>query len=359
MKKSIITVLLMAMLLSLFGCGAQSPEVNTEATPAPTAEPTPTPIPEPTPSPEPEWAPGVVRVDYGLLAKTLDRGAELTVVGQWEDYYVVSEDEGELLIESRFVQLSTEAFENRQGYTNYNSPVYHTAYLVGEAICYLGLNTVVQVLGGKDDWRYVEWDGGSGYMPAENVLDAPVYYYYGGGGGGGGADGGDIQLSAKFPSLQLEKLASDAEYSPMEPTKAVVASDGIEVYEIVFRRGDELKVVEANADTCRLLLGDSLREVPRWLVRTVEDSAYESWEGFSEYLAVVYKDMAMQRKVVELERNNTVLVLDELENCYLVEVNGEIAYMAFEHVSREQVPVPYYYYGGGGGGGGDWTPPAL
>lgn len=358
MKRIMLCLLLVVFALGVCACSAEP-----EPSPVPTASPSPTPVPTPTPSPEPEWEPGTVRAKYGLFAKHFNRGDAVKIVGQWEDYYVVSDGDKELLVEERLIILSSKIFESYQGYAKSRSPVYPNAYLTGEPLKELSTNTKLQVLSGKGDWLYVEWEEGSGYMSSDSVSNTPIQHYYGGGGGGGGnygADGGDIQLSAKTGGAKLVKLSDyiGPKYVPME-AEGVIGSDETEAYYIVFKRGDEVKVTAVGEDNCQLLLGETLKEVPRWILRVQGEAPYESWEGFSQHHAPVYKDRGMLKELFELSRNDAVLVLDALDDCYIVEVEGQLGYMPLDQVKEEKIIVYDYGGGGGGGGGNEWTPPAL
>ena len=112
MKKIIALTLAMLLLLTLASCGKKEAEPTTEAATVPTEAPVETPTEAPTEEPaptEPEWEPGVSRAGYGeAVYDTLCRGDEITVIGEWKDYYVIEGEEVDLLIEKRFVRLSSE-----------------------------------------------------------------------------------------------------------------------------------------------------------------------------------------------------------------------------------------------------------
>ena len=207
----------------------------------------------------------------------------------------------------------------------------------------------------------MEWQDGSGYVYADDVNDSPIVYYGGGGGGGGGADGGDIQLGyipAQKPVLSFLSAYIGPEYTPFDACKAEIISDGTELYYCVYGYGEPVKVNAADDESCTLYLGKGvLADVPRWMIRMEGDEVYSGWTGYISSDTAVYKDYSMRHELVSLSRNDEVTVLECFDGFYLVETEGQRAYVEHDYVSEEK--VVYYYGGGGGGGGGEWTPPAL
>ena len=174
------------------------PVPTPEPTPKPTAEALPavaaeaTYAPTPTPMPEPDWMPGRCRLgNWGLLWRTYQRGDEVTVLGRWNEYYIVEGEEAEVLVDMRFLRLEgEEAPGEGKGWTHGNTPVYPSGYLFGTPIVRLPLNTEVRIMDSKADWMYIEWDGGSGYVDADLISDHFIVYTENSGGGGGYTGGG-------------------------------------------------------------------------------------------------------------------------------------------------------------------------
>jgi len=366
MKKYISIILATLMFCGLCACGSE-PAVETTPAPTPSAtpEPTPTPIPTPTPTPEPEWEPGTVRVGpVGLVHSLANRGDELNAIGQWGDYYIVSQGEYELLVEAQFLRMeSEEAFEVKVAYADGDTNVFASAYLSGEPVDTLSQNTELQVLDGKGDWLYVEWDEGKGYIAAENANDSPIRYRGGGGGGGGGggADGGDITLGYLInekPSLILLSAYVGPEYSAFDSCKATVLSDSTELCYCIFGYGDTVRVTAVGEESCTLFVGsDIFAEFPRNLIFMDGDAEYESWIGYTEDESMIYEDYRMRKLLAETELNDTVEVIDCIGDTCVVRYNDQIGYVSFESLSETQ--IVYRYSGGGGGGGDEWSAPVL
>ena len=374
------------LLLGMAACSAKQeqtqPVATTEATAAPATEETTeaTTIPVPT---EPEWEEGIARAAQAeALRKTFDLGAQVQVLGQYGDYYVVEGQEENLLVEKRFLRLeSEEALEEETRYAKWNALVFDNVYFRGEPIATLGSNTKLTILEGKDDWYRVSWADGEGYMKAEQ---SNKYAYSGGSGSSGGGssgswDGTDVDLGLLSYDGGVTLTLLGAYYGPEQepdftPEQAKILADDVEAYLLLWNRGDSLKITQCDEANCAVWIQDDLYvTLPRYLVAMEEDEAYESWTGYSRSQAVVYQEYQMRNESKKLRINQEVTVLDELAEkcysyfypgCYVVEVDGEIGYMSAEDVGRNRfsTATPGGSTGGSSGSSGSdntWTPPLL
>lgn len=376
MKRVISLTLAVLLLLTLASCGKKEAEPTT----APTVEETTAPVVETTeeteaPAPtEPEWEPGISRAAYGeAVYALLDAGTEVNVIGQFKDYFVIEGEELDLLVEKRFVRLDSEdPFESWDGYAMSGTEVFDNVYLRGEAIANLGRNTKVTVLEGKGDWLQIEWDGGSGYVDASKISKWYINSGSGSSGGSSGgssapADGSDVPLgSLSARDFQAELTLLGAYYGPemeeeLETGMGVVLAQDVEAYICLLLRDDEAKVTEYDEETITIWLENDLyAQLPRWLLRLEGDEEYESWTGYSKWSGKVYEEYQMRNVQMTLTTNKQVTVLDELPDCYVVEVDGQIGYMELGDVSANR----YVTSGGGSSGGGSssgdtWTPPKM
>jgi len=367
MKRILALTLALLMLLTLGACGKKevTPEPTAEPTPAPTAEPTPEPTP--TATPEPAWEPGYIRAgNLFVLWTTLQRGDEVTVLGQWEDYYIIEGEEANLLIEKRFLRPEgEEAPAEADGWARENTLVYPTGYLRGESIATLALNTEVRVIDTKAGWALIEWDGGSGYVDVENLSDQRIVYRPAGGGGGGGGpmDGTDVNMGDLSVVVNGEngvaKLGAyvGPEYEAFETCPGVILSKDTEAYLCIFLRGDEVKVTEVGEEECEIWVKDFFARIPRWAVRLEGDEEYTVWSAYAANKAVAYTEYQLRHELKTFNMNDRVDVVDELVEVelYVIEIDGEFGYMKLDDLSETAYAA---YYGGGGGGGGgtpDWS----
>ena len=361
MKRIIATLLALMLLMSMTACGGtQQPAV--EATPELTVEPTAEPTPEPAPT-EPVWEPGLARAKWGeAIYEVVELDTEVQVIGKLSNYYIVAGEEVDLLVDERMVRLASEdAFEAWTGYTYEETKVYSDAYMDGEVIEELGLNTEVNVVEGKANWLRIEWEDKYGYVDVEDISENYIVYYYGGGGGGGAADGTDVSLGGLSAIVgtnpQFSKVAAycGPEYEKLDE-KAVAISHDTRLYLFLTDRGETIKVTEIGEEVCTIYIEGFYAELPRWLLWMEGDVEYEAWTGYAQSGTIVYDEYQMRNEFMELRMNDEVLVIDELPMCYVVDINGQIGYVHMDDISESYI-VPYY--GGGGGGGGAWTPPQL
>ena len=387
MKKVIALTLTVLILLTMASCGKKAedttptvPETTETPVPSETTEPT---IPAPT---EPEWEPGIVRAGYGeAVYRTFAAGTQLKVIGKFMNYYVVEQEDVDLLVHRDMLRMeSEEAFESWNGYSKSGTEVFDNPYFRGEAIATLNKNTQVTILESNGGWAYIEWDGGKGNVKADMLSKwrisggSPSSDNGGSGnsgnGGGGNNDGTDVpigSLTSVEESFQPQIVLLGAYYGPeMEKDftggMATVLADKTEGYICLLVRGDEVKVTAFDENTATIWLGEEqYAEIPRFLVKLESDAAYESWTGYSRWNGMIYEEYQMDTEKVKLSTNKQVTVLDEVNGCYVVEYEGQIGYMETAKVSEKRiVSTPSNDDGGSGGGtgggsGSTWTPPKL
>lgn len=385
MKKVIALTLTVLILLTMASCGKKVEETPPATTvPETTQAPVPTETTEPTiPAPtEPEWEPGIVRAGYGeAVYRTFAAGTQLKVIGKFMNYYVVEQEDVDLLVHRDMLRMeSEEAFESWNGYSKSGTEVFDNPYFRGEAIATLNKNTQVTILESNGGWVYIEWDGGKGYVKADmlskwRISGGSPNSDNGGSGnsgnsGGGNNDGTDVpigSLTSAEESFQPQIVLLGTYYGPeMEKDftggMATVLADKTEGYICLLVRGDEVNVTAHDDDTVIIWLGEEqYAEIPRFLVKLESDTAYESWTGYSRWNGIIYEEYQMDTEKVKLSTNKQVTVLDEVNGCYVVEYEGQIGYMEPDKVSEKRiVSSPSNDNGGGSGGpGSTWTPPAL
>ncbi|MDO4853242.1 MAG: hypothetical protein Q4A88_07475 [Clostridia bacterium] len=384
MKRFRLLIFVLAAMLCFAAC---TKEANTDdpvqATPEPTAEPTatelpvltsvptevptpePTPEPTPTPTPEPETIDAVVKAPIGLLAKTFALGDTVEVTGEWGDYAVIADlEEGELLIDKMFLRIDGKQAASYKGYAQANAEVYDNPYMTGAPIAKPNRNTEIAVddtMGGVV--RVTLADGRTGYMRAAGISKTKPSSGGGGGGGGsssGGQDGQDIHLGS-FGTRGGETVRLGARVLFADKLIAgtyVVLADGVEAYYYIYDRGEDADVTEKGAPLSSLLNAEKIGTVPTELLRFEGEAAYKEWTGYAKNKAPFFKTYRRIDVPTELKQNTEVKVLEELSDCYVVELNNVIGFMDKDVVSKNKIAS-----GGGKGGGsssgGEWTDPVL
>lgn len=288
------------------------------------------------------------------------RGDVVEVVGEYDDnHYVVQTSECYGIVEKGLLRSAAETpYESWVGYSYINAEVYDNYHLMGTPIQKLPMNTRVAVL---DDLGYgyvVQASNITGFMSKSALTKWPSSSGGGSGSGSGGsssgADGGDIILSSFGLYVPLSAVSKTDEWTG----QAVVLADGTEIVLYYYDRGEQLDIVsdavipaEWEGYAC-VYINESYGYVPKGLFRTQGMEAYEAWNGFSLWNGVVYDNYYLLGDPSErLYTNYPVKVLDELDNCYLVEVNGKTGFMSKEQVSKFSISS--------GKSGGEWSPPAM
>ena len=330
-KKSIILMLLLVLLMT--GCGKKIPAetlpAETEATVTETVDSV------------PELAYATAQINgVPVVLETLSRGDQVEIVDAFDErHFVVKRQEGYGLVEKNLVRRDGEtAFETWTGYAYRNAGVYDNYRLAGAPVQYLAADTSVEVLEDLGWCVLVELDGKTGYMKQESLAGKPQENNGAAGSGPGsgqgsaGKDGGEIAL--------LSVLV------PQEGTvsgKAVVLADGTQILLGYFDRGEKIPVVQERIreENLTVYLDGLYATVSGAYVHTGETQADPSWDGKCTQIASVYADRWMLGSPIDrLNANTGVKVLFELDNCYLVDVNGITGYVKKDCVAAVQPDVP-------------------
>lgn len=143
---------------------------------------------------------------------------------------------------------------------------------------------------------------------------------------------------------------------PTEPkptcVNAQVQVKGVPAVLSILNRGDLVEVVGEYEGSYYVVQVDSLYGfVEKQLLRLETEEAYESWTGYAKNKAGFYDNYRLQGEAVQTLKTNTeIQVLDELDYCYVVQLEESIGFISKEQVSKKRIT-----YGGGGdysGGGG-------
>lgn len=366
MKKSVL-ILLAAALLLCTGCAGAVPAATVPETVAETtapAETAPETVPETTEEtiPVPELVYGTAQVDETpAVLMLLSAGDTVDVVDEYDErHFVVKTEDGYGLVEKPLVRTAeAEAFETRTGYARYKTELHDDLRLSGEPVQVLKTNAKLEIL--EDlGWCYlVRWEDTVGYVATGNVSNSPIKGGGGGGNSSGGADGGDISLRGSWGLDLLTMVAQEGDVTG----QATVLADNTPVILGYFDRGDTLPIVaeEGFAEEWEgyftVYLEGLYAWVPRELSRMEGDETYEQWTGYSKYKADLFGDRwLLDAEPERLSTNTQVNVLLELEDSFLVEIEGKLGYMDKEMVSKHRNSSGG---GGGNGSGGEWTPPAM
>ena len=334
MKKRVF-ILCAALMILCCGCGKKPPA---ETLPVET-------LPETTEAvstePEVEYATAQVNGIPAVL-EVLSRGDTVDLVGAFDEkHYIVKREIGYGLVEKNLVRPEQDpAYEAWTGYAYQNAAVFDNYRLAGNAVKKLPSDTKVDVLDDLGWCVLVKHEGKTGYMKPEGLAKTPRSNTGNSGSESTGEDGGDIWLQHSGNLMLLSAMA------PQKGTvsgSAMVLADETQVILGYFDRGDKIPVLKQNTDpeNLTIYLDGLYAQVSGTYVQTAGEKEKLSWEGRCKQIASVYDDFWMLGSPSDRLNTNTELtVLYELENCYLVEVNGTMGYMKKADVELLTVNIP-------------------
>lgn len=107
----------------------------------------------------------------------------------------------------------------------------------------------------------------------------------------------------------------------------------------LLKQGDRVEVTGYADETHALVkMETGTGTVERELLRFAGDAAYESWTAYARYHTDMYRDYKLIGKPSETLKTNTKLtVLDELEDCYLVQAGQNMGYIAKAQASKYRI----------------------
>lgn len=358
MKKLVFFLLIAVMLLAV-GCEKTDPTPTvpettvavTDATTEPTTEPTTQATTEAPTEPVPECTNATVQADNApAILMLLKRGDTVDVVKEYDEgHYMVKVDSLYGLIEKQLLRPTGEAaYATWKGYSRSNTQLYGNYLLTGKALQTLTQNKQVEVL---EDLKYcymVKVGDTIGFVAKDMVSKSYIQS------GGGSADGGDISLG--FGGIVT--LSSVVQSGEVTGTAEVLA-DGTQVILAYFVRGELAPVVTEEGfapawDGYYTLYMDGLYAyLPQNMALLDGEEPYEQWNGYTSHSAVRYDNPLLRGDGKKVAVNTWVTVLWDGGDFYVVDINGEICYVATSHIGGNK------FYISGGNSGGDWTPPAM
>ena len=342
------------------------------------------------------------KVDGALVFyQTAKRGTVIEVTGEDGDFYTGKLDGVNVLVEKKWVRLASAAQPKAwKGYANDMAPLYKTAFLLGDPIATLPLNTEVEVVDEQDGWVFVKADGKEGYArrsdfrtedekraedeAAEAAAQAEEqgeeYYYDDGGwydGGwsgysGGetyyepeptptptpdptpsspGSDGQEIVLVGYHPAPKpfietayAAEASSQSAASAKSVEKGVVLSDGVSLYLAKLDRGDAVEQADpdekgGDVATVKVLVDGVQGTVARSLVKLEDDKPFAAVNAYAREGAVVFADYPLTAEKRTCETNDVLRLVDEYDENYVVEESGVFTYVPKKSVSLTKLEV--------------------
>ena len=364
MKHKIAFLLCLALLLT--GCVTQvTPETTAPPTVAPTTAPPETTAPttastEPpeTEPPVPETIEATALADYvALVIATANRGDTVEIAGELDaQYYIVKLSSGYGLLEKRLVRPDGEnEYEAWNGYAKSGAMFCDNYHLFPANSRSLSKNTELQVLEQLGDTCLVQVGDEIGYLALSSISKT---YIKSSSGSSGGSDGGDISLDYHGSIVPLSVLAPQAGDIT---GSATVLCDGAEILLGWFDRNDTVQMIAEDGFAAQkegwqaVYLDGFCGYVRQHLVAAKDAQPYTPWEGYAKSGTEAYASYYLYGEPVQtLSANTQVTVLQDLDNCYLVQI-GDACYC----VAKELIKAEKWASGGGSSGEAEWSDPVM
>ena len=354
--KKIIALLLVLTMLVCVGCTSEEPAPQpseTQPIPSETEPPVPSetepPVPTETEPPVPTTVATPVKAgNVPVVLLELNRGDVIELVGDFDkDHYIAKVGDVYGMVEKNLVRTaSQEAYGSWTGYAYGGVAVYSDLYLRNVAAT-LTMNTTVEVVEDLGYGYLVNYNGDLMFMRAGSLSRNKIVYTA----PSGGSDGGDISLQGGI--FALAAVPQEGEVTG----EATVLADGTVLALMRVQLGETVDVVteEGFAESKEGFVTVYVSGLYGYVEeKLVGETDFTAWDGYAKFNAEIFDNYYLLGDAQHKPTVNTVLhLVGELDNCYLVDFNGSVGYIAKDLVSATKVAV------GGGGGGAEWSPPAM
>ena len=318
----------------------------------------------PTYTPEPVGVNGTVLVNNAdIIFAWLSLNEQVDIIGADGKYYIARVNDSKVLIDKRLIRLEHDSsYETWSGYAAKNSTLYDNYFLEGTPKTTFNLNDAITVL---DDFGFcyrIEASGISGYMKVSEISKNKFYSggNNGGSDGGSGSDGGEIILPS-FHGAGISFSRISMSFVPENedvhfPTTGKTRADNVEAYLGFINRGDIIKVIEESSPLFKVIFNGQQGVIRASLVRLPSQEETAPWNGYTKKNAPYYNSYhyVSDDPVGQLGANTPVLVLCEINGCYLVDLEG-----AFWFIPTDQISPEKYNTNDNDNNSESWTEPAL
>ena len=133
-----------------------------------------------------------------------------------------------------------------------------------------------------------------------------------------------------------------------------IQGDNIPAIVCLLNKGDLVEVTGyADDGSATVKIGDAVGTVEKELLRFAGEDSYESWTAYARWGTALYGSYKLTGEPGEALKTNTELtILDELENCYLVQVGEDTGYIAKKQASQWRITSKPKTDDSGSSGGG-------
>lgn len=309
--------------------------------------------------------------DLMIEYKVFNRGDELEIINEDDDYYYAENNGIVLAFKKGFIRTEKEdKFVEYIGYTRDGSNLYSDFELTNK-INTFSLNDKVLVKDKFLDLLYVEYNGEIGYMLENQVSDEEIIIYVApkinntpiesngstsddSSSNDSGSyepvpsspdpepsipeqsngDGDDMTLAYYQKERPIQLLSNTNSY------KAIVLVDKTVSYITKLNRDDEVNIIKDDADDYVIVVGGRMSKVKKEFIRKENEKAYESWDAYAYGGSIIYENYNREQTKETLKTNDVIRVIDEVDDTYVVQLeDGTIGYMKQSSLSKEEIEI--------------------
>ena len=338
--------------------------------------------------------------DVPVKYLSFDRGQEVSIVDEDDNYYYVDYYDLLLAIEKDYIRTANEEeFKEYTAYTRAGANLFSDVE-TNTIIKSFSLNDTVRVIDSFAGLLLVQTNNETGYMyisstskekistyvaPSNNSSNSGSGTYTPPSSGGGSStpsapapssgDGEDITIYTNIPNTIVSYLA----YKNTLAGK--VLKDNTDAYITFMNRDDIVYVLNEENGILTILIDGLKASIERKFVRMDNEKEFDTINVYTFANSNIYSDYSLNNLIKTCSLNETIKVIDEFENRYIVELDdGSIGYILKYNTSLEEIkivapkpstPTNDNYDGasssGGstpsapasGGGDVEWTEPVL
>ena len=161
---------------------------------------------------------------------------------------------------------------------------------------------------------------------------------------------------ATEPAPAADQTEPTETTAPAAPRTVEGTIQGIHIPAILSfpQRGDTVQVTGyPDEATATVTVGDAQGSLARVLLRFDSDESYEAWQAYAKYNTQVFSGYTLVGEpLATLKTNTQITVLDDLGECYLVQTEDLMGYIAKTQASKWRIKSSSSSSGSGSGGSG-------
>jgi len=134
------------------------------------------------------------------------------------------------------------------------------------------------------------------------------------------------------PKEKITELSNKFDYK-----KAYSLVDFYYVEYNPFNRGEEVEIINEDDNFYYVEYNNLTLAINKAFIRKNSEIPFEGFTGYTRANTKVYSDFELNNVIDTLSLNNTIKIIDKVNDVYLIEYNGQIAYIYENNVSKSKI----------------------